>query len=288
MVCSTMFSTVGNFSLGNAVPSLSPYVAIGFLVAVSVLTGVVIHLYRAKQQLSRQIEAEKVRCENHSSLLRMLVGEADYESREREIEMINRLVAAIEFRDIETASHIARVAQYSRLIAKNIFPEDSPMPGLIFLGASLHDIGKIGISDEILSKPFPLNSTEFRQMKEHSRIGYEILKESSSPIIQMGAVISLTHHERYDGTGYPEGLKGTQIPIAGRIVAVADFFDALVSPRVYKQAWPVDKALGITRKLAGTDFDPQCVDAFFADIDSVLKIIQQNTNYAYSHTQAVG
>jgi len=146
------------------------------------------------------------------------------------------------------------------------------MASLIFLAAALHDIGKIGISDKILSKPEKLSEEEFTQMKRHTLIGYDILKDSSSDVIQLAAVIALTHHERHDGSGYPRGLKGEEIPIAGRIVAIADYFDALMSKRVYKDAWSIEKVLEALKERSGKIFDPVCLENFFKNLDEILQI----------------
>ena len=126
----------------------------------------------------------------------------------------------------------------------------------------MHDVGKIGIPDYILLKPGKLTPEEFEVMKGHARIGYELLKDSRSEIMKAGAEVAISHHEKFDGTGYPHGLKGNQIPLFGRIVAVADVFDALTSKRPYKEAFPFAEAMAILRRDAGSHFDPQLVDAF--------------------------
>ncbi len=246
--------------------------ALLLLTAVSFLTVIIVRLYRSRQRLTQQLKVQKDHHLNLFSRLEGIKDEAILQSGEREMETVNRLISAIRYRDIESARHMADVALYSRIIAKHLLPEDSPLVGLIYLAAPLHDVGKIGISDTILSKPRRLDGKEYALMKKHTRIGYDILKDSSSPIIQTGAEIALTHHERFDGSGYPDGLKGNRIPLSGRIVAVADYFDALVSERVYKEAWPVERVIEIIRMHSGTYFDPECVDAFLANLPEVLKI----------------
>ena len=139
----------------------------------------------------------------------------------------------------------------------------------------MHDVGKIGIRDYILLKPGRLTPEEFDIMKRHAELGYELLKGSSSEIIQAGAAIALAHHEKYDGSGYPQGLKGEAIPLFGRIVAVADVFDALTSERPYKKAWPLEDAQNLLLEGKGSHFDPQCVDAFMAAWAEVLEIRQR-------------
>ena len=136
----------------------------------------------------------------------------------------------------------------------------------------MHDIGKIGIRDEILLKPGKLTAEEFEIMKTHTMIGYEILKDSPSKYLQMGGIIALGHHEKFDGTGYPYGNKGEEIPIEARIVAVADVYDALVSVRPYKNAWSMQAALEYIENNSGKHFDPECFAAFKAQLDKVAKI----------------
>ena len=136
---------------------------------------------------------------------------------------------------------------------------------MIEVAAPMHDIGKIGIPDSVLIKEGPLSPAEQEIMRTHPRIGYDILKGSPSKYLSMGSIIALGHHEKYDGTGYPNGLHGDDIPIVARTVAVADVFDALVSERPYKHAWPIDEGFDFLRSQRGKHFDPKCVDAFLAD-----------------------
>lgn len=181
----------------------------------------------------------------------------------RERETIFRLAKAAEYRDPETGSHILRMANYSRLIAQALgLGEDERQ--LIFEAAPMHDVGKVAIPDLILLKPGKLTTEEFELMKRHALIGHEILRDSSSPKLQAAAVIALSHHERLDGSGYPDGLSGDDIPLHGRIVAVADVFDALTSERPYKRAWTLEQAAAYLREQAGSHFDTRCTDAFFS------------------------
>jgi putative two-component system response regulator len=202
------------------------------------------------------------------------VRKATREIREREDELIHRLSKAAEYRDPETGSHIKRMSWYSKHIAAQLGFSLAEQD-LILEAAPMHDIGKVGIPDAILLKPERLTDTEFSFMKEHARIGYEILNGSSSCLMQVGAQIALSHHEKYDGTGYPYGLKGEEIPIYGRIIAVADVFDALTSFRPYKTAWPIEKAIQFMQENSGKHFDPLCLEAFFKDWDTVLAIQQR-------------
>ena len=136
----------------------------------------------------------------------------------------------------------------------------------------MHDIGKIGISDTILLKPGKLTAEEFEIMKQHTIIGHDILKDSPSKFLQMGGIIALGHHEKFDGTGYPYGKKGEEIPMEARIVAIADVYDALVSERPYKNAWSTEAAIDYMRTHSGKHFDPDCFNAFVEQLDTVLKI----------------
>jgi putative two-component system response regulator len=147
--------------------------------------------------------------------------------------------------------------------------------GLLFNAAPMHDIGKMGIPDHILLKPGRLTEDELKIMRQHAEIGADILKNGSTTLLKTGSQIALTHHEKWDGSGYPAGLVGEEIPLYGRIVAVADVFDALTSERPYKPAWSLDSACNFLRENAGTHFDPKCVEAFFAGWDEVLDIHQR-------------
>ncbi|MDD3353965.1 HD domain-containing phosphohydrolase [Zoogloea sp.] len=189
----------------------------------------------------------------------------------RERETISRLARAAEFRDPETGAHILRMAYYSKLIAEQIGMETELCERLL-TAAPMHDVGKVGTPDHILLKPGRLTDEEMEIMKRHATIGHDILKGSSSPMIQMAAEIALSHHEKYDGSGYPERLSGEAIPLVGRIVAVADVFDALTSARPYKPAWDLERAVGFMKEARGTHFDPLCLDAFFERWDEVLAI----------------
>ena len=203
-----------------------------------------------------------------------LVEERTKDIREREKELIFRMSRAAEFRDPETGAHIQRMAHYSRVIAEG-YGLDANAQKLILEAAPMHDVGKIGIPDHILLKPGKLTPEEFEVMKGHARLGYELLKDSGSEILRAGAEVAISHHEKYDGTGYPSGLKGTKIPVFGRIVAVADVFDALTSERPYKKAWPLEEAVKFLEDGRGAHFDPLCVEAFLAGWEQILAIRQR-------------
>ena len=190
---------------------------------------------------------------------------------EQERETIFCLAKAAEYRDPETGAHILRMAHYSRHIAHTLGMSDADQD-LLLEAAPMHDIGKVGTPDAILLKPGKLTPQEFAIMKQHAEIGHTVLRTSSSPLLQVAAEIAYTHHEKFDGTGYPRGLSGDAIPIFGRVVAVADVFDALTSERPYKAAWSVEDAARWMQEAATGHFDPACVDAFFTDFDNVLQI----------------
>ncbi len=209
--------------------------------------------------------------ENRAAWLNDEVQKATAEIRAREQETILRLSKAADSRDPETGAHIVRMANYSLLIARQLGLPES-VQQMILEAAPMHDIGKVGIPDHILLKPGKLSIEEFSIMKSHATLGHQILAGSASETLQMGAEIALAHHEKFDGSGYPQGLVGTAIPLAARIVAVADVFDALTSERPYKQAWDIDRAVNFLREGSGQHFDPACVDAFLSDFSKVLEI----------------
>jgi putative two-component system response regulator len=192
----------------------------------------------------------------------------------REHEAIHRLSRAAEFRDHDTGSHLSRMAAYARLIAARIGLEPAECD-LICDAAPMHDIGKVGIPDAILLKAGPLTPEERAVMQRHPQIGADILAGSESPLLQAGALIAISHHERYDGSGYPHGLAGEDIPLYGRIVAVADVFDALTTPRPYKPGWELERAIAFLQAGKGQHFDPVCVEALLADMEAVLAIQQR-------------
>jgi len=202
------------------------------------------------------------------------VEEATRALRKSEYEALEVLSKAAEYKDPETASHIARVSHYSKLLAK-VYGLSNKEQDIIYYAAPLHDIGKIGIDDAILLKPGKLTQDEFNKMKEHSVIGANILQGKSNSFLKAGEIIALTHHEKYNGTGYPNGLKGKEIPLYGRIVAIADVFDALTSKRPYKEAWSFDRALNLLIEEKGQHFDPQFVDYLVANLDEVKKIYKK-------------
>jgi len=190
----------------------------------------------------------------------------------REEEIIWRLARAIEYRDGDTGGHVSRVAVISKIIGEAIglSPERCR---ILYLAAPLHDIGKIGIADAILGKPGKLTPEELAIMREHVSIGARILEKGGSELIRVAELIAQSHHERWDGTGYPDRLSGEDIPVEARIVAIADVFDALCSTRPYKVAWPIEKAYAEIVRCSGTHFDPKCAEAFISQWSRIERIM---------------
>lgn len=186
-------------------------------------------------------------------------------------EIVYRLAAAAEFRDDETGNHIARMASYAYLIGQELGLGDDFLSTLL-LASPMHDVGKIGIPDAILLKPGRLTRAEFEVVKDHALIGARLLQGSQSLLLRMAETIARTHHELYDGQGYPFGLSGEAIPLAGRIAAVADVFDALTSRRPYKEAYAVEVAVRIIRRGSGSRFDPEVVQAFRRALSGILEV----------------
>ncbi|MBS1197707.1 MAG: response regulator [Proteobacteria bacterium] len=230
--------------------------------------------FSARVRNMLQLRSAQKQLADRAMHLMVMVEEQTQEIRGREQELIYRLSRAAEFRDPDTGAHIKRMARYSQLIAERL-NLDKGFQKLVLEAAPLHDVGKIGIQDYILLKPGKLTDEEFEIMKSHSSLGYELLKDSASEVLMAGAEIALHHHEKFDGSGYPGHLSGESIPILGRIVAVADVFDALTSVRPYKSAWSMEDARQNLEDGSGKHFDPLCVDAFLSGWDEVFNIRRQ-------------
>ena len=199
---------------------------------------------------------------------------ANKEIEELQKEVIFTMGSIAEFRSKETGEHIKRVAKYSRILAAayGLCEDDIDM---LELASPMHDIGKIAIPDAILNKPGKLTNEEFEIIKTHAQKGHDMLGISNRPLFKVASQIALTHHEKYDGTGYPHSLKGEDIPIFGRITALADVFDAIGSDRCYKKAWEMEKVLEFIKEQRGKHFDPKLVDIFFDNLDDILKIKEE-------------
>jgi two-component system, response regulator RpfG len=229
------------------------------------------HETRARCANLLELRRHKIVLSDQARVLQYQVDKSVAEIHERELETLSKLAKAGEFRDRTTANHLARMAKYSALIGNNLGLAPETIHVLEF-AAPMHDIGKIGIPDAILLKGGPLSTQEEVVMQAHPRIGYDILKGSPSKYLSMGAIIALGHHEKYDGSGYPTGLHGEDIPIVARIVAVADVFDALVTKRPYKEAWSIEDGIAYLQAQKTKHFDANCVDAFTAGAERVREI----------------
>jgi len=190
------------------------------------------------------------------------------------LDTIYRLSMASEYKDEDTGAHIKRMSRYSAAVARRMGLDENTTETILY-AAPMHDLGKIGIADQILMKPAKLDPAEWKIMKMHTVIGAKILQGSDAEFIKLGESVALSHHEKWDGSGYPNGDKGLEIPVAGRIVAIADVFDALTSKRPYKEPFTIEKSLAIVKKERGTHFDPDVVDAFFDIQDEILNIKKQ-------------
>ena len=204
---------------------------------------------------------------------------SEKELRQSREETIQRLAIAAEFRDGATAQHIQRMSHYCELLARKygLPPERCE---LIRTASPMHDIGKIGTPDQILLKPGKFTQEEFDVIAQHAEIGYRILSGSDAELLKVAAIIAYTHHERFDGTGYPRGLKGDAIPIEGRIASIADAFDALTTQRVYKPAFEINHAFDLMRNRRGEHFDPELLDMFFESAEDIRQIHDQYTDLA--------
>lgn len=201
----------------------------------------------------------------HNETLEAKVLERTRQLAEAQLEILDRLAIAAEYRDDDTGQHTKRVGMLAAIIANGI-GQPGDQVEVLRLAATLHDVGKIGVPDRVLLKPDKLTAEEFEIVKSHTNIGAEILGKSRFSILQVAREIAVSHHERWDGTGYPQGLKGEQIPLSGRIVAVADVFDALTHERPYKKAWPLDKAVAEIKAQSGRQFDPHLVAVFLSTV----------------------
>lgn len=210
----------------------------------------------------------RARVRTHLSLVRM---EALRESR---LEIVQRLGLAAEYKDNETGLHVIRMSHFSRILGLAAGLSELDADDLLH-AAPMHDVGKIGIPDRILQKPGPLDPDEWKIMQSHATIGAEIIGEHPNGMLALARNIALTHHEKWDGSGYPKGLKGEEIPLEGRITAIADVFDALTSVRPYKKAWTEEEALDFLVQQKGKHFDPALVDLFIGQMPAIRAIRQR-------------
>lgn len=240
--------------------------AYGYVIKPFERNALIINVFNALRR--RELEIAN---RHYNEELEALVQQRTAELGQSRDETIQKLAKAAEFRDNETAKHTVRVGEYSHILARKMgLPEE--YCERIRAAAPLHDVGKIGIPDQILLKPGRLTVAEFDVIKTHSEIGYRILGDSISEVLNLGGVISLSHHEKYNGKGYPNGLSGESIPMVGRIVGICDVFDALTSKRVYKESMSVEQAITILKEERGQHFDPVIVDLFVDNLKQILAV----------------
>ncbi len=237
-------------------------------------------LHRVKNLLSTKLYRQGLERLNES--LEEKVAERTQQLNETRLQVVRRLGRAAEYRDNETGLHIVRMSKISRLLGE-VMGMDAYQCDLLLNASPMHDIGKIGIPDNILLKPGKFEPEEWEIMKQHAQMGADILEGEDSDLLTMARDIALTHHEKWDGTGYPNGLKGEEIPLVGRICAIADVFDALTSERPYKKAWSVEDALALIQENRGTHFEPCLVDAFMANLDAILAIRNNHQEPGQAH-----
>ncbi|OSM04036.1 HD domain-containing phosphohydrolase [Magnetofaba australis] len=233
---------------------------------------------RARVSTHLQLVTARRVLANQNAVLEQKVAERTEEIRIKNEELestrqqiIQRLGRAAEFKDNETGLHVIRMSHYSKILALAFgLPEERAE--LLLQAAPMHDIGKIGIADRILLKPGKLDDEEWRVMRQHPDIGAGIIGEQDAPLLEMARMVALCHHEKWDGSGYPRGLKGEEIPIEARIVAIADVFDALTTERPYKKAWSVEETIKLLQSESGTHFDPNLTPLFVERMEEVLAV----------------
>jgi putative two-component system response regulator len=227
---------------------------------------------RMLAKLARSLTLAKEEVARQNRHLEGAVRKRTAELRESQLEVVRRLSQAAESRDHATGLHITRMSRVCSHLA--LAAGAAPVIAEMLLNAApMHDVGKIGIPDHILLKPGKLTPDEWEIMRSHAAIGAELLAGSRSPVVQMGELIALTHHEKWDGSGYPRGLKGDEIPFVARVTAVVDVFDALISARPYKEAWSLDAALEEVKRGAGNHFDPEIVETFVRVFPELVRIV---------------
>lgn len=219
------------------------------------------------QRVQTQLELYKYR-----QKLEELVNEKTKQLKETQNQIIATLGTAAEFKDNETGLHVVRMAHFSKILAEEAKLDEKTID-LLYKAAPMHDVGKIGIPDAVLLKPGKLVGEEWVIMQSHASLGIEILGDNDSELLKMAKIIAITHHEKWNGTGYPNKLRGDEIPIAGRIAAIADVFDALTSVRPYKKAWSVERAMNLIKEESGAHFDPALVSLFLAKEDEIVEVM---------------
>ena len=254
--------------------------AYGYLIkpvaAGELLINVATALHRHRQELENRRLVQRLRATVDERGHKLEEALQDLDLSETQVwvsqaETIFRLARMVEFRDEETGQHLHRMSSYCEILARQMGSSDQRCE-LVRLASQLHDVGKVAIPDSILLKRGKLTTEEFEVIKGHAETGYKMLAGSGSEVVRLGALIARTHHERWDGSGYPRGLAGEEIPLEGRIAAVADVFDALTSDRIYRSALPVKSALAMMSDERGRHFDPELLDSFLAGLDEIEAI----------------
>jgi HD-GYP domain-containing protein (c-di-GMP phosphodiesterase class II) len=285
----------GELAVLNAAPRLASVIAVEPSETVEIggcdLERVLEHhpaaVRRMLGALARSLTLTKEELARRNVRLEEEVQERTADLRETQLEVVRRLGQVAESRDFVTGLHITRMSRISALLGRSAGLSAAGCD-LLLHAAPMHDIGKIGIPDSVLLKPGPLNPAEWELMKRHTLLGAELLSGSRSPVVQLGEVIALTHHERWDGHGYPHGLVGDTIPLEGRICAVADVLDALVSDRPYKHAWPVDDAIEEIADQAGRQFDPTLVELFIRMRPEVERLLEAEADTVSTRRDGAG
>jgi len=257
--------------------------AYGYVIKPFLPDEILVNVFNALRRRTLEIESRR-----HRQILEQTVAErtADLrramddlarlhdDLRRAHQDIVVRLATAANYRDLETGAHIRRIGEYSGALARWA-QQPEEYADLLALAAPMHDVGKIGVPDAILRKPGPLTPEEFGVMQTHCQMGAAMLAESDVPLLQLSATIALTHHEKWDGSGYPRGLRGETIPLCGRIVGLVDVFDALTTARVYKPAFSLEKSLAIMREGRGLHFDPDLLDLFLDHLPEVQEIMRR-------------
>ncbi len=231
-------------------------------------------IYNSEKQKRKEVQVAHEQLVKYADDLKNTVLELKCTNTQLQaayLDTIHRLALAAEYKDEDTGGHIVRISRYSALVAEKLGLPDKDIKDILY-AAPMHDVGKIGIPDSILMKPGKLTEEEYEVMKTHAYIGSKILANSKADIIQKGQIIAVSHHEKWNGKGYPVGHSGAKIPTIGRMVAIADTFDALTSRRPYKDPYPIEVATEIIKMERGKHFDPDVVDVFLANMDEILKI----------------
>ncbi|MBT3224319.1 MAG: two-component system response regulator [Proteobacteria bacterium] len=235
-------------------------------------------LSQARKELSSQNAVLEQRVDQRTHDLRKALNVIE----EASLDTVVRLSRAAEYKDDDTGAHVLRMSHYAMAVGKKLGMSDGEAKALLH-AAPMHDIGKIGIPDNILLKPGRLNDEEWQIMRRHSYMGAQILRDSRAGVIQLGEIVAYTHHEKWDGSGYPQGLSGTDIPLVGRVTAIGDVFDALTSKRPYKDPFSLEKSFAIIREGRGSHFDPDVVDAFFEVIVEILEYKERFADSGLGH-----